>query len=528
MTQLLKVENLNIKAGFKKLVKNVSFTLNEGETLCVVGESGSGKTLSALAVIGLLPESLKYKAETLVFNEHDLQVIDDETHRKMRGLDVGMIFQEPMTSLNPVLKVGDQIAEVFEVHTKLKKQEIKSHVLELLEKVKIDDPKRRYNAYPSQLSGGQRQRVMIAMALALKPKLLIADEPTTALDVTVQGEILKLIKDLQKEMNMAVMFITHDFGVVKEMADNVAVMEHGDIVEQGTVTQIMNKPKHAYTKKLLAAMPVLVTNKKPLKLDDDILLNAENIQKMFMIKKGGFFSKATPFYAVNNVSFQMKRGESIGIVGESGSGKSTLARCAIGLYQPDGGDIVFNGQNLTKMNTKQLRIARRDMQMVFQDPFSSLNPRMKIGESVAEGIKAHNIVKSQERRAYVEQLLEDCGLPKDSYDRYPHQFSGGQRQRICIARALALKPALIIADEAVSALDVSVQKQILELMDELKVKYNLSYLFISHDLRVVSQFCDKVLVMHKGELVEQGTISEVYTKPKQQYTKDLLAALPGV
>lgn len=523
---LLEISNLQINHGSEPLVKGVHLSLEKGKTLCLVGESGSGKSLTSLAVMGLLPDTLSVDEKSeITFDTHAIHKMTEDELRPLRGAHISMIFQEPMTSLNPVLKVGDQVAEVLEVHTKLSRRERKARVLELFEKVKIDNPKQRYNAYPNQLSGGQRQRVMIAMALAMDIELLIADEPTTALDVTVQGEILKLIKDLQKEHDLAVLFVTHDFGVVKAIADDVAVMQRGEVVEFGSVEQVMKKPEHAYTKKLIAAQPTL--NPKADIGENDSLLSATGLTKTFKVKKDGFFGKEEAFYALDDVSIQIEKGQIVGVVGESGSGKSTLARCLIKLYDVDAGSVTFEGQEVHNLKGTALKNMRRNMQMVFQDPFSSLNPRLSIGESIADGIRAHKLMPKAEIREYVEQLLADVDLPKDSYDRYPHQFSGGQRQRVCIARALALKPKLIIADEATSALDVSVQKQVLELMMNLKDKYDLSYLFISHDLRVVSQICDKVMVMQKGKVVEFEQTEKLYTSPQKEYTKKLLEAMPA-
>ncbi|MAI08738.1 MAG: microcin ABC transporter ATP-binding protein [Magnetococcales bacterium] len=522
---LLSVQNLKISFGNKTVVQGVSFDLAEGETLCLVGESGSGKSLTSLSVMGLLPEHANIKADSIEFESFDMLNMSEDDKRPLRGREMSMIFQEPMTALNPVMTVGKQVAEVFEIHTKLSKKEIKTKVLDLFKKVKIPNPQRRYDDYPFQLSGGQRQRVMIAMALAMKPKLLIADEPTTALDVTVQGEILNLIKSLQKEMGMAVLFITHDFGVVREMADKVVVMKDGKVVESGAVKSVIEQPQHAYTQKLLAAMPELIQDKKEEVLGETII-EVNNVSKIFKVKEGGFFGKTKPFHALKNVSFSIKRGETVGVVGESGCGKSTLSRCLVRLYDLDEGVIRINGEDTTFFNKKQLKAMRREMQMVFQDPYSSLNPRMKVGETISEGLKAHKLLNKKERRDFVEKLLKEVGLPKESYDRYPHQFSGGQRQRIGIARALALRPALIVADEAVSALDVSVQKQVLDLMQSLKEKYDLSYMFVSHDLRVVSQVSDRVIVMKDGEIVEQGPAYDIFKKPKHPYTKQLLAAIP--
>jgi len=526
MTTLVDIQNLTVSFGKTTAVRDVSFKIKQGEIVCLVGESGSGKSVSALALMGLLPDVATKQAKKIEFDGKDLMNLSQSEFRKLRGREMSMIFQEPMTSLNPVFKVGEQVAEVLAIHTDMNAAERKARVIELFKTVRIDNPERRYHAYPNQMSGGQRQRVMIAMALAMNTKLLIADEPTTALDVTVQGEILKLLKELQKKFKLSVLFITHDFGVVEALGDRVVVMQHGNVMEEGTVKSVMSKPKDAYTKKLLAAMPKFKPH-APFKGKKNALLKVTDMRKVFNVRKGGLFSKPEVFEALKGVSFEMYKGETLGVVGESGCGKSTLARCIIGLYQPDGGEAIFKGENIATQKGKGLKETRRHMQMVFQDPFSSLNPRMRIGESVAEGLRAHNIMPAAERETFVKQLLKDCGLPEDSYDRYPHQFSGGQRQRICIARALSLKPDLIIADEPVSALDVSVQKQILALFQDLKKKYNLSYVFISHDLRVVSEICERVLVMQGGEIVEQGNTKDVFLKPKHAYTKHLLSSIPG-
>jgi len=529
---LLSVQNLSITINSRgksfAAVKDVSFTLQPGGTLGVVGESGSGKSLSALAVMGLLPEKVAViTAGKILFEGKNLLTMTSDERRKLRGAQMSMVFQEPMTSLNPVITVGKQVEEVLEIHSKLGAKARKARVLELFKTVQIDRADERYNAYPHELSGGQRQRVMIAMALAMQTKLLIADEPTTALDVTVQKEILRLLKKLQKDFNLSLLFISHDLKVIEEIADEVMVMEKGVAVEYGPVKQVLSKPKHAYTKKLLAAMPGgrSLGGLKP--KTGKVLVEARGLSKTYMVRQGGFFSPRKPLQALNDVSFKLIEGETLAVVGESGSGKSTIAKLLVRLIEPTSGRTLFMGRDIAAMDKAALRAARRDIQMVFQDPFSSLNPRMTVGESVGEGIKAHGLMDDKKRRAYVEKLLADCGLPSDAYDRYPHAFSGGQRQRICIARALALKPKLIIADEPVSALDVSVQKQILELLQKFKKDYGLSYLFITHDLRVVQDIADRVLVMHKGKLVEQGPVAQIYTKPQQAYTQRLLAAIPG-
>lgn len=515
---LLKIDNLNITHKNTPLVKNISLTVNAAKTTCIIGESGSGKTLTALSIMGLLPPTLTVNGNFCLNDKK----IDSTQIKNLRGNEVSMIFQEPLTALNPVISIGKQIEEVFILHTKFSKNERKKKVLSLLKKVCLPNPKTIINAYPSQLSGGQRQRVMIAMALALKPNLLIADEPTTALDVTTQAEILELLKNIQQEMGMAILFITHDFAVVKNIADNVLVMNNGEIVEQGTLKGIFNRPKQAYTKQLLAATPKLTTAKKIAIQKNEPLLEITNIHNSFTAHQKNIFSlfpKKVP--VLKNVSFTLYKGETIGIVGESGCGKSTLSKCILNIHTPSSGVIAFNGEDIQK----DIPELRKHVQMVFQDPFSSLNPRMYIGDSIAEGVRAHNIFPEIKIRDYVESLLRQCGLPSDSFYRYPHNFSGGQRQRICIARALAMKPDIIIADEAVSALDVSIQKQILELLNDLKQKHNLSYIFISHDLRVISQISDKVLVMHKGKIVEHGTVHKVFTNPKHSYTKKLLSSV---
>lgn len=520
------ISNLSIHAKGRPLVRDVSFDVGKGEIVCVVGESGSGKTLTALSVMGLLPPGVCAQGQ-IVFEGHDVSALSARQWQNLRGVKMGMIFQEPMTSLNPVIGVGRQVAEVFEAHTDLLQLEIKRKVVELFEKVKIDRPEERYNAYPHQLSGGQRQRVMIAMALALGPDLLVADEPTTALDATVQNRILSLLKELIKEFNLSVLFITHDFGVVREIADRVIVMKDGNIVEQGNVGDVMHKPKAAYTQSLLDAMPHLhVEARHASKQLSAPMLQVQGVSKAFAPKRR-LWGGGETLYALNNVSFELHEKETVGLVGESGCGKSTLAKCLVGLLQPDSGHVYWDGQDIAEAKGKHLKSVRRDIQMVFQDPFSSLNPRLTVGESVGEGLRAHGTFNARQREAHIRELLDDCGLPADSYERYPHQFSGGQRQRIGIARALALKPKLIIADEPVSALDVSVQQQILDLMRHLQEKYSMAYLFISHDLRVVAQVCEKVLVMRQGELVESGFTKQVFAAPSHTYTKSLLAAVPG-
>lgn len=523
---LLKVENLRIDAGQTPLVKGVSFSVKKGETVALVGESGSGKTLSALAVMGLLAPELSVEAGTLEFDGLDLLRLPPVARRKLRGSAMAMVFQEPATALNPVLTCGAQVDEVFVIHTQLGRAERKKRVLELFKKVKLPDPERVWRSYPHQLSGGQRQRVMIAMALALKPKLLVADEPTTALDVTVQAEIIKLVRDLQKEMGMAMLWITHDFGVVRELADSVVVMQHGKVVETGPARQVLEKPKAPYTKALLSATLAVNTKPLPRAKQGAVLLEGSGLSLTYREKALLPWKKGKELHALSGVNVQVIAGETVGVVGESGSGKSTLARVLTRLADAEpGARVVFLGQDFLAHKGEILRRARKDMQMVFQDPAAALNPKMTIGDAIAEGPAAHNLMPQNKLAGYVQKLLHDCGLPDDAAKRYPHQFSGGQRQRICIARALALQPKLLICDEAVSALDVSVQAQILDLLRAIQAKTGTAMLFISHDLRVISHLAHITLVMHQGKVVEAGETTAMFKKPAQAYTKRLLAAV---
>jgi peptide/nickel transport system ATP-binding protein len=472
----------------------------------------------------LLPNDVAIDGGRVMFEGRDLASATVAEMRRVRGARIAMIFQEPMTALNPLRTIGDQIGEMFSIHTELSKTEIGSRVLALLADVRIPDPKVAAKAYPHELSGGQRQRAMIAMALALDPKLLIADEPTTALDVTTQAQILKLIRDLQQRRKAAVLFITHDFGVVAEIADRVVVMQHGAIVEQGAANTVLNDPKHAYTKQLIAAVP-------PLKAPPPRALSTENILTISAVSKtyrtGGFLgrgARVTP--AVRDVSLSLPRGATLGIVGESGSGKSTLARCIVRLIDPDTGAILLEGNDWAKMSRENVRRETRHIQMVFQDPFASLNPRRKAAELVAQGPIVHGTPRA-EAIAYAKELFALVGLDPSAGDRFPHEFSGGQRQRIGLARALALKPAVLVADEPVSALDVSVQAQVLKLLAELRQRLGLSIVFITHDLRVAAQICDLVAVMKDGAVVEQGLAGEVFGNPQHPYTQALLASIPG-
>jgi peptide/nickel transport system ATP-binding protein len=444
--------------------------------------------------------------------------------RNVRGAGIAMIFQEPMTALNPLRTIGDQIGEMFAIHTDLSGAAIRARVLGLLEDVRIPDPKGAARVYPHELSGGQRQRAMIAMALALDPKILIADEPTTALDVTTQAQILALIRDLQKRKKTAVLFITHDFGVVAEIADRVAVMQHGFIVEQGDAATVLNDPQHPYTRQLIAAVPPL-TSPPPRKQSDDITLTIDKVSKTY--RTGGFLGRgARVTAAVRDVSLKLPRGATLGVVGESGSGKSTLARCLVRLIDPDTGSIVLDGKDWAKMAREDVRRETRHIQMVFQDPFASLNPRRKAGELVAQGPIVHGTPRAK-ALAEAKELFALVGLDPSAIDRFPHEFSGGQRQRIGLARALALRPSVLVADEAVSALDVSVQAQVLKLLGGLRERLGLSIIFITHDLRVAAQICDLVAVMKDGEVVEQGLAGEVFGRPQHPYTQALLDSIPG-
>jgi peptide/nickel transport system ATP-binding protein len=505
-------------------VQDASLTIAAGEILCVVGESGSGKSIMANAVMQLLPGGVALDGGRVLFEGRDLAKASAAEMRAVRGAGIAMVFQEPMTALNPLRSIGDQIGEMFRIHTDLSKREIRAKVLGLLEDVRIPDPLRTVDAYPHELSGGQRQRAMIAMALALDPKLLIADEPTTALDVTTQAQILTLIRELQSRRNTAVLFITHDFGVVAEIADRVAVMQHGVIVEQGAADDVLHRPQHPYTRQLIAAVPPL-TAPPPRPMSDQTILSIDNVSKIF--RTGGFLGRgARVTEAVKAVSLKLPRGATLGIVGESGSGKSTLARCIIRLLDPDGGSILLEGQDWATMPREQVRRATRHMQMVFQDPFASLNPRHKAEELVAQGPIIHGTPRKQ-ALAEARELFALVGLDPAAGDRLPHEFSGGQRQRIGLARALALKPDVLIADEAVSALDVSVQAQVLKLLADLRERLGLSIIFITHDLRVAAQICDLVAVMKDGAVVEHGPAGEVFNAPQHPYTQALLASIPG-
>jgi len=529
MKPILKVEKLNIRlpkgADRKFAIRDVSYELIPGEILCVVGESGSGKSMTANAIMGLLPKSINVEKGAIIFSGCDLVTLEEQRARKFRGNRIGMIFQEPMTALNPLMKVDQQIGEVFLIHTNLSKKERQARTLLLLKDVGLPNPEKMMKAYPHQLSGGQRQRVMIAMALALEPSVLIADEPTTALDVTTQAQILKLIKELQVKHNTAVIFITHDFGVVAEIADRIVVMEKGEMVEIGACDEILNNPQHQYTRKLIAAVPPLTVPTKEVLTQSTPVLSVNNLCKTY-ITGGGWLAKPRIVNAADNVSFELFQGETLGLVGESGSGKSTVSRCVVRLLSPDSGKICLGDKEIQDLSSKELMPIRRRIQMVFQDPFSSLNPRKTIGQIIADGPIAQGVdpKKAMEK---ARELLDLVELPQSSLTRYPHEFSGGQRQRVGIARALAHDPEILVADEAISALDVSVQAQILELIETLKKKLNLAVLFVVHDLRVAAQVCDRVIVMQTGKIVEQGVTKGVFENPQHEYTKALIASIPG-
>jgi peptide/nickel transport system ATP-binding protein len=525
---VLEVRNLSValpKGGDRvHAVEKVSFTVNPGEIVCLVGESGSGKSVIAFTVMGLLAKALKPVSGEILLQGENVLTASEARLRELRCTRMSMIFQEPMTALNPVMTCGDQIDEVLRTHTKLDAPARKAKIIAILERVKLPEPERIYASFPHQLSGGQRQRIMIAMALVLDPVLLIADEPTTALDVTTQAEILKLIAELQDSQGTGVLFITHDFGVVAEIAHRVAVLRWGELVEMGPTKQILSSPQQGYTKMLISSVPSIHPAHRGVRLDRETVLRTEKLGKVYSSK--GFFQKARVVKAAIDVDLDVRRGETLGIVGESGSGKSTVARCIARLIDPTEGKVFIGDAEIGRLSARLLRPYRRRVQIVFQDPYRSLNPRITVGDSIIEGPMNFGLSRS-EAMARARKLMETVRLDPNALDRYPHQFSGGQRQRICIARALAMEPELLIADEAVSALDVSVQKQVLELLDEIRQRLNLAVLFITHDLRVAAQICDYVAVMSQGRVVEYGAAEQVFGQPKHEYTRSLFAAAPG-
>jgi len=505
-------------------VHNVTFTVNAGEIVCLVGESGSGKSITAQTIMGLLPRALRPLGGAVKLDDEEILQASEVRLQQLRGSRMSMIFQEPMTALNPVMTCGKQIDEVLATHTRLSTAERRAQTLGILERVQISDAQRVYDAYPHQLSGGQRQRIMIAMALVLKPALLVADEPTTALDVTTQAQILSLIRELQRERDTGVLFVTHDFGVVSEIADRVAVLRLGELIEIGATREVLGNPRQEYTQTLISSVPSLKPRAAPRDPNAPILLQTDNLTKVY----GGqhLFRKQPPLQAAHGVSLTIRRGEVLGIVGESGSGKSTVARCIARLVEPTDGSIRLGSDEIATLSHRRLRPHRRRIQMVFQDPYRSLNPRRNIAEAMIEGPMNFGLNRADAIRRAGE-LLEFVRIERTALARYPAQFSGGQRQRICIARALAMEPELLIADEAVSALDVSVQAQVLRLLDDIRKRLGLTMLFITHDLRVAAQVCDTVAVMQRGKVVEYGDVARIFADPQDDYTRALIDAAPG-
>jgi len=551
---LLEIHDLDIrfnvgrKAEPFRAVKGISFDIPANSTVALVGESGSGKSVSAMSILGLLPENAIVAPESrILYGGKDLLKAPLAQMQDIRGKDIAVIFQEPMTSLNPVFTVGEQIAEVLRLHMGMGMRQASARVVELLDEVGIPNPQLRANSYPHEMSGGQQQRVMIAMAIACEPKLLIADEPTTALDVTIQKQILELIAKLQRQHQMSVLFITHDLGVVGEIADYVVVMQNGEIQEQGPVRAIFDAPQHPYTKALLACRPRL--DRRPRRLpviddflrgtgavhleertrgsspDDAIILEVKNLNKTFFLKEGFFGKRAVP--AVKEVSFRLPKGKTLGLVGESGSGKTTVGLTLMRLHEATSGEVLFEGRDLLALTEREMMAYRRRIQIIFQNPYASLNPRFTVGQILVEPMRIHKIGADERERVQMAfQLLARVGLAEQSFYKYPHEFSGGQRQRIAIARCLTMKPDVLICDESVSALDVSVQAQVLNLLQDLQDEYGLSYIFISHDLAVVKYISDQVMVMNNGEIVEMADSDEIYRHPKQEYTRRLLSSIP--
>lgn len=526
---VLAIDNLSIslpKGGDRgHAVENVSLTVAPGEILCLVGESGSGKSVIAFSIMGLLAKALKVSAGSIRLQGEELVGAPESRLRELRCTQMGMIFQEPMTALNPVMRCGDQIDEVLHQHTKLSAADRRERILEMIRQVHLPDPERMFSSYPHQLSGGQRQRIMIAMALILEPVLLVADEPTTALDVTTQAQTLKLIKELQVARNTGVLFITHDFGVVADIADRVAVLKRGDMVEVGHAHQVLSKPQDPYTRMLVRSVPSHEPPAlKPLAEGAQVVLKTEGLGKRYITHS--FSGGRQEVLAAVDVDIEIRQGETLGIVGESGSGKSTVARCVTRLIETTDGRILLSGQDIAHLPARQLHEMRRKVQIVFQDPYRSLNPRRNVGLSIIEGPMNYGMNKT-DAMARARDLMKLVQLDPDSLDRYPHQFSGGQRQRICIARALAMEPLLLVADEAVSALDVSVQAQVLELLDSIQERLQLAMMFITHDLRVAAQICDQVAVMSQGRVVEYGAAADLFSNPQHAYTQSLFEAAPG-
>ncbi|TAL88970.1 MAG: ABC transporter ATP-binding protein [Candidimonas sp.] len=529
---ILEIRNLTVDlpswADRSHAVSDLSLSLHRNEILCVVGESGSGKSLMSRSIMGLLPAPhVRASAGQIIFNGEDLLKATPLRMQDVRGKNISMIFQEPMTALNPLMTVGNLVGEVLKIHCNMTKSQRIDRIVKAFDAVNLPVPEQLLRMYPHQLSGGQRQRVMIAMALILEPSVLIADEPTTALDVTTQAQILALVKEIQSNRHIGVLFITHDLSVVAEIANRVAVMQFGKLVELGDTDQVLNRPQHPYTKSLIKAVPRGIPRSQQL-LDktSPVILSVKNLEKSYYMRGGLFKHRNPAVYAVKSVSFEVRRGETLGIVGESGSGKSTLARCITRLIDSDSGKIIFNEADIRSYSRKQLRPYCKRIQMVFQDPYGSLSPRRTVGQLISEGPTIHG-VDAEKAMARVYELLDLVGLDHRAIDRYPHEFSGGQRQRICIARALALDPEVLVADEPVSALDVSVQAQVLRLLADARDRLNLTMLFVTHDLRVAAQMCDTIAVMRYGEVVEYGPTEYVFSNPKHPYTQELFAAIPG-
>jgi peptide/nickel transport system ATP-binding protein len=554
MTNILQIQDLDIafridrKSEPFRAVKGISFDVPTNTTVALVGESGSGKSVSAMAILGLLPENaIVAPTSRILYGGGDLLKASRNALQQIRGKDITVIFQEPMTSLNPVFTVGEQIAEVLRLHMGMSSRQAAARAIELLNEVGIPNPQLRVNSHPHEMSGGQQQRVMIAMAIACEPKLLIADEPTTALDVTIQKQILDLIASLQAKHNMSVLFITHDLGVVGDIADSVVVMQAGEIKEQGTVEAIFEHPQHPYTKALLACRPRIDARPRRLPVIDDfmkgearvavaerargtspadpIILEVKGLNKTFFLKEGLFGKRAVE--AVKNVSFTLPRGKTLGLVGESGSGKTTVGLTLMRLHDATSGEVLFEGKDLLALSEREMMAYRRRIQIIFQNPYASLNPRMTVGHILVEPMKIHSIGRDERERVDMAfQLLKRVGLSEQSFYKYPHEFSGGQRQRIAIARCLTMKPDVLICDESVSALDVSVQAQVLNLLQDLQDEYGLSYIFISHDLAVVKYISDKVMVMNEGAIIEMADSDEIYRHPREEYTRKLLSSIP--
>ncbi len=575
MFPLLQIKDLSVdfktEYGNTSAIKNISLEINKGEIVAIVGESGSGKTVTSLSILQLLQSPpAKYASGEILFSKDqnkqiDLLKLSEPEMRDIRGNEIAMIFQEPMTSLNPVQTCGSQVMEAIQSHEKKNKNSTRKKTIELFEQVQLPDPVNILDRYPHQLSGGQKQRVMIAMAMSCNPSLLIADEPTTALDVTVQKTILQLIKNLQQQHEMGVIYITHDLSLVAEIADKVIVMYKGSVVEAGSTKDIFLNAQHPYTKALLACRPVLhskgkrlpvvsdflhdetkasnklsvTSNEENIQITSDIvhrtsdiqsstpILKVQNLKVYFPVRKNFFGKPLLEFKAVDDVSFEILKGETVGLVGESGCGKTTLGRALIRLIEPTGGNILFDGKDIAHIEKKEMRRMRKDIQIIFQDPYGSLNPRITIGSAIQEPMKIHGLLQNnKQRKDKVMELLEKVNLKPEHFNRYPHEFSGGQRQRICIARALGLNPDFLICDESVSALDVSVQAQVLNLLNDLKKEFGFTSIFISHDLSVVRYISDRIMVMNKGRIEESGTADEVYFHPKKDYTKKLIASIP--